>query len=697
MSSSFTFKKTKIPAKTKQGLSASGENVQELKYDDNRGESATQLQIQDSANNSNNVTDISDLLNQADKSQNVSQLMSLQSSSTNKSNVDPTIQKKKDKSNLPGNLKSGIENLSGQSMDDVTVHQNSDKPAQLQAAAYAQGNEIHLAPGQEKHLPHEAWHVVQQKQGRVEPTKQINGNVNVNDDLKLEKEADIMGAKASTFENNNLEAKKESLQLKSNEQSTVQMAKTKKNKTRKRRGGVYGKENLEEESKGNKTRKRRGGVYGKENLEKKSKGDETKKDSRKKLSRQNAKRNVLDQEEVEVNEELKKKTLSKFFDPVISSFKSAGASISNFAKSTSSKVSGAIESKTQNVQDFFEKSFGRPAEVANSKLLEFSDWLHSLGGMKKKDNPNIYPTKAAFIAAKAVPIVGTVTNFVKSVAFTKVKLNDFLIFKEAHTNTKSIYENLAKVMKFGYGKSWRAFLKNVNHSIIAMATVALDIIGTFVPPPTLGTAIANTVKSSISMLMKGVENTSGIIKWFQGTLHKERRENTKYLLETALKDDEEGVTAFKIVQKLDPSITKEKISAILSPEEHFTYWEKKHPKLFKKTKAEAKTRDANKKLDSSEVFKKMSSKSGSKGSTGAAESSLVLGSGGLRGSDNAYSVHDENSKGFISHGKDFAKEKGGNVLEDVTSSGKKAGEVLSNLASNAFDKIKNASPISDLL
>ena len=66
MSSSFTFKKTKIPAKTKQGLSASGENVQELKYDDNRGESATQLQIQDSANNSNNVTDISDLLNQAE-------------------------------------------------------------------------------------------------------------------------------------------------------------------------------------------------------------------------------------------------------------------------------------------------------------------------------------------------------------------------------------------------------------------------------------------------------------------------------------------------------------------------------------------------------------------------------------------------------------------------------------------------------
>jgi hypothetical protein len=47
----------------------------------------------------------------------------------------------------------GIENLSGFSMSDVKVHYNSDKPAQLQAHAYAQGTDIHLASGQEKHLP----------------------------------------------------------------------------------------------------------------------------------------------------------------------------------------------------------------------------------------------------------------------------------------------------------------------------------------------------------------------------------------------------------------------------------------------------------------------------------------------------------------------------------------------------------------
>jgi hypothetical protein len=97
---------------------------------------------------------------------------------------------------LPDNLKSGIENLSGYSMDDVKVHFNSDKPAQLNAHAYAQGTDIHVAPGQEQHLPHEAWHVVQQKQGRVQATMQMKAGVPVNDDAGLENEADVMGDKA---------------------------------------------------------------------------------------------------------------------------------------------------------------------------------------------------------------------------------------------------------------------------------------------------------------------------------------------------------------------------------------------------------------------------------------------------------------------------------------------------------------------
>lgn len=97
---------------------------------------------------------------------------------------------------LPDNLKSGIESLSGMSMDNVKVHYNSSQPAQLNALAYAQGTDIHVAPGQEQHLPHEAWHVVQQAQGRVKPTMQMKEGVPVNDDKSLEHEADVMGAKA---------------------------------------------------------------------------------------------------------------------------------------------------------------------------------------------------------------------------------------------------------------------------------------------------------------------------------------------------------------------------------------------------------------------------------------------------------------------------------------------------------------------
>jgi len=107
--------------------------------------------------------------------------------------IEP-IQKKENQTGLPDDLKSGIEHLSGYSMDDVNVHRNSSQPAQLQAHAYAEGTEIYLAPGQEKHLPHEAWHVVQQKQGRVKPTMQLKGSININDDDHLEKEADVMGA-----------------------------------------------------------------------------------------------------------------------------------------------------------------------------------------------------------------------------------------------------------------------------------------------------------------------------------------------------------------------------------------------------------------------------------------------------------------------------------------------------------------------
>ncbi len=172
---------------------------------DNRSEAVTQRKLQKMANESNQV----------------SQLRSVQEKAHQSSSEEKIpIQKKPNNTGLPDNLKTGIENLSGYSMDDVKVHYNSAKPAQLNAHAYAQGTNIHLASGQEKHLPHEAWHVVQQKQGKVKPTMQLKGKVNINDDKGLEKEADVMGAKAIQFSaiNNklkNIEVDSSQSQLKS--------------------------------------------------------------------------------------------------------------------------------------------------------------------------------------------------------------------------------------------------------------------------------------------------------------------------------------------------------------------------------------------------------------------------------------------------------------------------------------------------
>lgn len=105
---------------------------------------------------------------------------------------------KKNETGMPDTLKAGIEELSGFAMDDVRVHYNSDKPATVQALAYTQGTDIHVAPGQEQHLPHEAWHVAQQMAGRVEPTTEVGG-MPVNDNIGLEHEADVMGARANSL------------------------------------------------------------------------------------------------------------------------------------------------------------------------------------------------------------------------------------------------------------------------------------------------------------------------------------------------------------------------------------------------------------------------------------------------------------------------------------------------------------------
>ncbi|WP_297338470.1 DUF4157 domain-containing protein [Algoriphagus sp.] len=197
---SHTEKKGKVTGASKSQVNTNpqAQASTPFQFADNRPETLIQKNIQQLADQNQGGLD-SQLFNPVQKTEEGDSISQFKKSVGEKVESSD-LSKEPNETGLPDQLKTGIENLSGYSMDDVKVHYNSGKPAQLQAHAFAQGTDIHLASGQEKHLPHEAWHVVQQKQGRVRPTLQMKGGENVNDNEALEREADEMGAKAFQFE-----------------------------------------------------------------------------------------------------------------------------------------------------------------------------------------------------------------------------------------------------------------------------------------------------------------------------------------------------------------------------------------------------------------------------------------------------------------------------------------------------------------
>lgn len=100
-----------------------------------------------------------------------------------------------------------MEQAFGADFSSVRLVANSPTPAALGAEAFAQGEEIHFAPGrwndgsEESHalLGHELTHVIQQRQGRVQAGPQTKRGAlgGVNDDGGLETEADVAGARAA--------------------------------------------------------------------------------------------------------------------------------------------------------------------------------------------------------------------------------------------------------------------------------------------------------------------------------------------------------------------------------------------------------------------------------------------------------------------------------------------------------------------
>jgi len=130
---------------------------------------------------------------------------------------------------LPERLRRSLETLSGYDLSDVRVHADSVLPEQVGARAFAHGSDIYLEPGAEETLAHEAWHVVQQKQGRVRATRELGsaaqglGGTGLNDDGELEAEAEVMGRLALLLSLANIELPhREGLRFTPVEQPSVQ-------------------------------------------------------------------------------------------------------------------------------------------------------------------------------------------------------------------------------------------------------------------------------------------------------------------------------------------------------------------------------------------------------------------------------------------------------------------------------------------
>ncbi|MCF2219895.1 DUF4157 domain-containing protein [Chryseobacterium sp. PS-8] len=115
-------------------------------------------------------------------------------------------QSEKCNGNIPENIKNEMEYSFNSNFSDVILKENSTQAKNLNAIAFAQGNEIHFASSFNPHsnqskeiLGHELAHVIQQRSGIVNASHQEQG-FNINDDYALENEADAAGRKAANGE-----------------------------------------------------------------------------------------------------------------------------------------------------------------------------------------------------------------------------------------------------------------------------------------------------------------------------------------------------------------------------------------------------------------------------------------------------------------------------------------------------------------
>jgi hypothetical protein len=112
-----------------EALQVHSGGVDSLQFVDNRSETVAQRKIQDVVDKSAQISQLKSIQLMANNSPRVKYITQLQAISDNSSSKQQPIQKEENNTGLPDNLKTGMENLSGLPLDDVSVHRASDKPA----------------------------------------------------------------------------------------------------------------------------------------------------------------------------------------------------------------------------------------------------------------------------------------------------------------------------------------------------------------------------------------------------------------------------------------------------------------------------------------------------------------------------------------------------------------------------------------
>lgn len=543
----------------------------------------------------------SDLVNTNKDSHKIHQFQLLADNSSKSS--DYTINKfdsnQSNDTGLPNNLKTGVESLSGISMNDVEVHYNSKEPAQLNAHAFAKGTDIHIAPGQEKHLPHEAWHVAQQKQGRVKATTQLKEKVNINDDATLEREADVMGAKAMKFPQDSIS---EAYQLKPLNKSIIQ-----------REVDTSSSPSLQDtddiDAIDAKTNEKQMAITNAEYLkEREGKNEEEDYEGRDAIIESDLteeERLELAKDDIDIStsdeEVLNKEKRSSMLAGLSSVLKGASNSLNNAFSTIKDGGSSAFKTAKSTMKAGM-SYMAKAAKQANTVMLPVTKRLTKL--KEKLDKSGMGAGRFIFAGIKKIPVVGSIISFIFKAAKSSTRFGDYSNFSDSVEKITEPTGDFFDALKFSAGKAWRGFLKSITSTISGALSIVEDIIS--ITTAGLGGAL-KIFKGILSIIPALHQYWRGFKKKFiSKNLHEDRIKYTKLILNKALNGSgEEKDISLAILKNIDPGLTnRDKIQEILSPGTT-----KKGYGFSALNKRWGKT-DENENIKKSALYKSMDSKSG---------------------------------------------------------------------------------------